>query len=230
MFHAFYAVCICLTFASALIAQESPDSDLLVIDNQSTSQVEKAEIAWGEEAFGRRLHIAADKETYAVGEPIALTITLNNVAESPIKELRTGGTWHLLRDYHVHVVSDGGASMAMTPSMPHHRPIVLEDGREVQMTHFGQNFAMIPARSGNRDWESIVPRESIRATIPLNRIYDLSLAGKYSLKVVNDVRWQFAREGGGVDLNDPQYESLEPNPILGKITSNTITIEIVEPE
>jgi len=151
--------------------------------------------SWGPTVAGCRLSVTADQASYHVSEPICLKITLENVGEGRISasRFRSG----LSKDYKF--------------------DLTLTDGEPAPLTLFGKRRASLDG-AGSFASLALAPGETDTVTVPrfnrlyLNRLYDMTLAGEYTLTV----KRRFLPSG---------FESVKD---WEEVTSNTIRIVVRE--
>jgi hypothetical protein len=63
-----------------------------------------------------------------------------------------------------------------------------QDGREVALTTFGQRGVAAAGVGGGGALRSLAPEEEYTVEVPLNRIFDLSVPGRYTLRVSRTIK------------------------------------------
>jgi len=156
---------------------------------------EKQSEIWGQTVAGCRLSVTADQASYHVSEPIRLKIIMENVGEGRISASRFGSG--LTKDYKF--------------------DLRLPDGDPAPLTLFGKRQDSL---NGSRSFSSLTlgPGETDLVTVPrfnriyLDRLYDMTLAGEYTLTV----KRRFLPSG---------FESVRD---WKEVSSNTIKIAVRE--
>jgi len=112
---------------------------------------------------GCRLSVTTEHKSYSAGQPIVLTVVLENQSKEAV-DLNRGR----------------GAGFMYKVSLP--------NGKLAPLTLEGQQ-RLGNADSGSRSRVTIEPGKSYTAKISnLNRLYDMTLAGKYEIKVSRHIR------------------------------------------
>jgi len=127
-------------------------------DSESMKEMDvEAKREWGKELQGYAISITANKAVVAPGESIILTISLKNVGTEDMRILRQ----HLAH-YDIEVLGP--------------------DGVKVPLTLYGERILEGSRESGNST-TILKPGEESSVGIPLNRMFDFTLAGKYAVSV-----------------------------------------------
>ena len=134
---------------------------------------------WGEVVNGCRLGIRFDKKAFSPGEKIRLRIVLKNFGDAP-----------------VNVPTSTSQFGQRTPKIV----VKLPNGKKAPLTLEGKRIVRRPS-SGRLDVLNRGESRTLRVE-PLNRIYDMTLAGDY--KVV--VRWMLAGEDSFVTVSSAPVE------------------------
>lgn len=148
---------------------------------------------WGPTVEGCRLSLAADKTSYHVSEPIRLRLVMENVGEGKIQAQR----FRLTKDYKFDLRLPNGDSAPLTLF-----------GKRWFSLHNAGSISVLVLEPGETDTASF----SRSNRLYLNRLYDMTLAGEYTLTV----RRRFLPAG----LNSVQD--------WAEVSSNTIKIVVRE--
>lgn len=142
-------------------------------------------IEWGEPVEGARMTITIAKDTFAPGELIPVTIILKNIRKENVLRVVGRPIW---------------ATYVFG--------LFFSDGKPVPNSLFGQRM-QDPRRFFARTFREISPGAAAIATVPINRLFDMTLPDTYELFVSRPVE----REDGNGFV---------------EVTSNRIVIEVSE--
>jgi hypothetical protein len=156
-----------------------------------------ADVVWGDESEGAQIGITVPKEVFATGEIINVTILLKNVkAEGSVRLIRTSA-W---------------STYALD--------LFLSDGNAAERTLFG-DMLQEDVNSDYRMITELPPGAISIMTLPLNRLFDLTLADEYELEVTRLVE---CHEGRGfapvvsnrivIEVSDEIDEGFSPEVII----------------
>jgi len=146
---------------------------------------EAAKRTWGKVVQGQAVSIVVKKSVYAPEEQIGLSICFKNLGHEDVQVVQA----NTLRVYQVDVI--------------------LPDGNDAPITLYGKS-AFERDEQSQRTVITLKPNEQQCVELELNRLYDLSLAGRYKVVVHREV-WKSERRSENV-----------------KVTSNTLEIAIDE--
>jgi hypothetical protein len=144
------------------------------------------EPVWGPATEGYRLSLRSSQTDYRKGEKISLEIVLQNAASNDGKVVVS----HPLRHYNFDVVRADGTAVPMTPK-----------GKKM----------LEAVEASHRDVQVLKPGEQTVEELDVSKVFDLTLAGEYRIKVSCAV-WNRADRKK-----------------FSTVTSNTLTIKITEP-
>ena len=148
---------------------------------------------WGPTVKGCRLSVGADKTSYHVSEPIRLRLVMENVGEGKIQ----AQSFRLTKDYKFDLRLPNGDSA----------PLTLFGKRRFSL-HKAGSISVLVLEPGETETASF----SRSNRLYLNRLYDMTLAGEYTLTV----RRRFLPTG---------FKSVQD---WAEVSSNTIEIVVRE--
>lgn len=130
----------------------------------SESQDSKAPLNWGgvQEGFRMGIH-GEENQTVSIKKAIILVVTMKNVSDTPLKLVETGS----LKDYRI-TVQD-------------------EKGDDVPLTLYGRMLSDSRREILLRRMKRVAPGETLVHEFHVNRIFDMSLTGKYYIHITRMV-------------------------------------------
>jgi hypothetical protein len=135
---------------------------LISVDAFAGSESEKTvERTWGTAVEGQALSAMTEKAAYAPGERIILNVSFKNVGREDVKIVQTN------------------------PLALYHVSVLLPDGKPAPLTLFGKGTANCPIFA--RSVGTLRPGQETSATLPLSRLFDFTLSGKYTVSVQRGV-------------------------------------------
>jgi hypothetical protein len=145
-----------------------------------------SKVRWGEAANGAQLGISVAVPTFVVSEPVWVTVTFRNTGKAPITYVETSP----LQEYCL-VVTD-------------------EKGKGVPLTRYGKRIADNFGEITRTMMRSLDSGAEIQVRLPLNRVFDLSETGTYTITATRSVML----DSGFVDLHSApvQIEVIEYPP------------------
>jgi hypothetical protein len=139
-------------------------------------------VTWGSTVEGCRIGVNANKTTYDAAEPIRLVIVLQNQSRPELSE------------------SEG--------SFPYNISIIAPNSNKpAPLTSWGQ-WLMNPFKIGSSSQQTLTPGDSLTDKLILNRAYDMTMDGTYTIRVSRAIRSE----------TDPKASVW--------VSSNPITIEV----
>jgi len=117
---------------------------------------------WGKPVGGQAISIAAERTVYAPGAPVLLTVVFKNVGQQDVRIIER----NLLATYRIRVL--------------------LPSGTGAPLTLFGKT-RYANCSDGSASVSFLKPGEQERARFAISRLFDLSLAGKYTVFVQRHV-------------------------------------------
>lgn len=143
-----------LQFATVLLLPS-----VVMAETDLKSEVKKPpERVWGKPVEGQRLSISAEKRTYCPGERIFLNICFQNVGQTDVEIT----VCRPLGVFEINVLLPEGKPA----------PFTLKGKRSYDNSSMGSMSARV-----------VKPQEQICTDIELNRLFDMTLNGKYSVTV-----------------------------------------------
>ena len=127
--------------------------------------------AWGEIIDGVQLGICLKKDRFPVCEPVHLVIMLKNVGKDPVKYAET----YPEQDYSL-LVTD-------------------KNGKVVPLTRYGARLSKNVGEVLRRVVKTLGPNGEARVELLVNRLYDMTEAGAYSITVTRPIA---KKDGNGV--------------------------------
>jgi hypothetical protein len=115
--------------------------------------------------------LKASSNSYKLGEPIRLSLTITNTSQSTIGLIAGPGMVRLEQHFVVVAVGPDGK-------------VVQE--REYGLQIHGKTQTIHNRGSGSSYMEAVAPRESVYHEIDANKLYDFSIPGTYDLYVQRD--------------------------------------------
>ena len=140
------------------------------------------EVVWGTPTQGMSASISTPKDTYVVGEPIPITYRIKNDSKGSVWITYSG----LFRDFDVEVTGIGFGVVS------------IEDfGRKgkrypIPLTVYGKQREFLTIEASGRIGKLFPKTQSKAKILPysLSRIYDMSIAGEYEIKVSRRIYYQ----------------------------------------
>lgn len=130
----------------------------------SKPQPAQEPLNWGEAQEGFRMGIHGDgNQTLSVEKALLLVVTMENVSGTPLEIVETGS----LKDYVIHLQD--------------------EKGDDVPLTQYGKMLSDSRREILLRRMKTVPPGESLVHTFHINRIFDMTLTGTYSVKATRTV-------------------------------------------
>jgi hypothetical protein len=117
---------------------------------------------WGKETEGQAISIMTKKATFASGELVVLTISLRNVGSQDTKII----TQAPLGSYDIEVLGRNGEKV----------PLTLRGKVESETVGYGSSSVTLLKKG-----------QECTVEVPLNRLFDMSLPGKYTVSVTREV-------------------------------------------
>jgi len=124
-----------------------------------------------------RLFTAFEKKAYAPMENVQLRIVLRNDSASE-QELTTGR--HPLLEYQIVVYRDGEEWLRDSTTQP---SAVQRAPKPLPLTLYGQAQNLLKDVVGSSSIRVLPPKAELTVTFQLNRLFDMSLSGKYNVIV-----------------------------------------------
>jgi hypothetical protein len=173
-----------LTLAARALAWD--DSVMKLYTGAKTlTEAEVAARKWGPITEGFQLSVAADKETYRLGNPVVMSVLVRNVSGRPLGFTQSD------------------------PQIDYDVECVGSDGKIAPLTTYGQRFhgseSVIIHAGGVR----LKPAESFEHVLPLDKLYDVSRVGMYNVTVTRKVPKENAPKTNG----PPQFAEIKSNTI-----------------
>jgi hypothetical protein len=156
---------------------------IAIAQNEPKAAHLDAKREWGKAVEGQALSIATEKTVYAPGERVVLNVAFKNVGQK--------------------IVFIGVDYFFNSNSVK----VMFADGKDVPLTSYGKLYAK--RKGGSGFTFDAKPGEYLHIEIELNRMFDMTLAGKYRISVQRNI-------------------TRENKELEEKATSNEIEIEINE--
>lgn len=115
--------------------------------------------SWGESKEGFLLGINVEKQSVSVRDPVILNVVLKNISDTPLPLVQTRPE----NDYRVSV---------------HY-----ENGEAVPLTLYGKRLDSIRGEVRRRTTVTLASNEALEHHLHIDRLFDMSLTGKYFIKV-----------------------------------------------
>ena len=132
------------------------------------------------------LSATLEKESARAAEPVVIFIILKNISQQPGSFVRSS----LLRDYNVSVTN--------------------EKGEEMPLTRFGRLEHDAAGGHFRRIVQSIAPGEQVQDRLLVNRLYDMTMEGKYTVRIQRSVVAQHSGKPAWITAKDVTV-TIEPN-------------------
>jgi hypothetical protein len=145
-----------LSFVLSLVVLLVPE--ILDAETGSPQLPDAQNQKWGKAIEGQAISIATSKTVYTSGEPIILKINFKNTGHNEVLFVRR------------------------LPLAVYDVTVLMPDGTKAPLTLFGTR--RFGSRSGgSKIIDSLKPGEQVRSEIELNRVFDMTIDGKYLVSV-----------------------------------------------
>ena len=173
---------------------------------RSRKRTEKSDSTnkWGPELKGMQMSATIlERATFKVGQPVTLAVAIKNISD---KEVVLGMLISDVGSFDIAVEYIGGG---------------MTQGGRVPTTNYGK--WRLAAYDASKNFAiRLKPRETRSYRFPIHRMYDMTLAGKYSITVNRYVPGRSRYNGVGEPVASEKKK-------LGELRSNTQVVDIIEP-